>query len=100
MTSAQPHVLGRDRAKPNCTEMPVGETRAPSMPSFSGNRGLAIEEPLIFEIGRSDTTGIDLPEPAHVTSRVGELARTEPIGLPGLSEPETMRHFVRLSQKN
>ena len=23
-----------------------------------------------------------------------------PIGLPGLSEPETMRHYVRLSQKN
>jgi glycine dehydrogenase subunit 2 len=26
--------------------------------------------------------------------------RTEPIGLPGLSEPEAMRHYVRLSQKN
>ncbi len=26
--------------------------------------------------------------------------RAEPIGLPGLSEPETLRHYVRLSQKN
>ena len=26
--------------------------------------------------------------------------RTEPLGLPGLSEPEAMRHYVRLSQKN
>ena len=27
-------------------------------------------------------------------------AQSAPIGLPGLSEPETMRHYVRLSQKN
>jgi glycine dehydrogenase subunit 2 len=68
--------------------------------TFTGNRGLAIEEPLIFEIGRSDTTGVDLPEPPQVASRLGALERTAPIGLPGLSEPETMRHYVRLSQKN
>jgi glycine dehydrogenase subunit 2 len=68
--------------------------------TFTGNRGLAIEEPLIFEIGRSDTTGVDLQEPAPVASRLGKLERTEPIGLVGLSEPETMRHYVRLSQKN
>jgi glycine dehydrogenase subunit 2 len=68
--------------------------------TFSGNRGLAIEEALIFEIGRIDTTGVDLPEPAKFTARLGGLERTEPIGLPGLSEPEAMRHYVRLSQKN
>ncbi len=28
------------------------------------------------------------------------MKRTSEIGLPGLSEPEAMRHFVRLSQKN
>ncbi len=32
--------------------------------------------------------------------RLGGLKRAAPIGLVGLSEPETMRHFVRLSQKN
>jgi glycine dehydrogenase subunit 2 len=68
--------------------------------TFTGNRGLAVEEPLIFEIGRTDTTGVDLGELPQVASRLGKLARTEPIGLPGLSEPETMRHYVRLSQKN
>jgi glycine dehydrogenase subunit 2 len=68
--------------------------------TFSGDRGLEIEEPLIFEIGRADTTGVDLPEPAKFATRLGGLERTQPIGLPGLSEPETMRHFVRLSQKN
>src|SRR5262245_23478515 len=68
--------------------------------TFSGNRGLAIEEALIFEIGRTDTTGVDLEEPAGLASRLGKLARAAPLGLPGLSEPETMRHYVRLSQKN
>src|SRR5262245_42238846 len=68
--------------------------------TFSGNRGLAIEEALIFEIGRSDTTGVDLPEPGKFTARLGGLERIAPIGLSGLSEPETMRHYVRLSQKN
>jgi len=78
----------------------AGEAQVREAETFSGNRGLAIEEPLIFEIGRADTSGVDLPEPARFAPRLGKLARTEPIGLPGLSEPETMRHYVRLSQKN
>src|SRR5262249_51961075 len=65
-----------------------------------GNRGLAIEEALIFEIGRDNTTGVDLEEPAPFAPRLGKLERKEPLGLPGLSEPETMRHYVRLSQRN
>ena len=32
--------------------------------------------------------------------RLGGLARKEPIGLAGLSEPQAMRHYVRLSQRN
>ena len=78
----------------------AGETEVHASETFSGNRGMAIEEPLIFEIGRTDTTGVDLPDPPKFSARLGKLARTEPLGLPGLSEPEAMRHFVRLSQKN
>ena len=78
----------------------AGAAEAHDSETFSGNRGLAIEEPLIFEIGRTETTGVDLPEPEKFSARLGKAIRTEPIGLPGLSEPETMRHFVRLSQKN
>jgi glycine dehydrogenase subunit 2 len=77
-----------------------GETVAPALDTFSGNRGLAIEEGLIFEIGRSETTGVDVEEPPAFAARLGTLARRAPLGLPGLSEPETMRHYVRLSQKN
>ncbi len=78
----------------------AGEAEAGQSETFSGNRGLAIEEPLIFEIGRTDTTGVDLAEPGKFSARLGKLVRKEPLGLPGLSEPEAMRHFVRLSQKN
>src|SRR5215217_7890329 len=64
--------------------------------TFTGNRALAQIEPLIFEIGRPDTTGVDLDEPNEFTPRLGGLERTGDIGLPGLSEPEAMRHYVRL----
>jgi len=77
-----------------------GETVASAPATFSGNRALAIEEGLIFEIGRVDTTGVDIEEPPSFAARLGKLARLAPLGLPGLSEPETMRHYVRLSQKN
>jgi glycine dehydrogenase subunit 2 len=68
--------------------------------TFTGNRGLDIEEPLLFEIGRAETTGVDIDEPAGFQDRLGGHARGEAIGLPGLSEPETLRHYVRLSRKN
>ena len=69
-------------------------------PTFSGDRGLDHEEPLIFERGRLDVSGVDLPDPKPTPSRLGGLERKSPIGLPGLSEPEAVRHYVRLSQKN
>ncbi|MDB5510236.1 MAG: glycine dehydrogenase [Hyphomicrobiales bacterium] len=68
--------------------------------TFTSNRALQMEEALIFETGRHDVTGVDLDEPEPFASRLGALARADAIGLPGLSEPETMRHYVRLSQKN
>ena len=68
--------------------------------TFTGNRALQQIEPLIFEIGHPETTGVDIDAPAPFKSRLGAHARQGEIGLPGLSEPETMRHYVRLSQKN
>jgi glycine dehydrogenase subunit 2 len=68
--------------------------------TFTGNRGLDQEEPLLFEIGRLETTGVDVDEAPDVAPRLGGLERKGAIGLPGLSEPETMRHYVRLSRRN
>ena len=67
----------------------------------SGNRALMLEEPLLFEIGNTDMTGVDLPEiDPSATTRMGGLERVDPIGLAGLSEPETVRHYTRLSRQN
>ena len=68
--------------------------------TFTGNRALQVEEPLIFETGRLDVTGVDVAAPAQVASRLGAFERRGSMGLPGLTEPEAMRHYVRLSQKN
>jgi glycine dehydrogenase subunit 2 len=68
--------------------------------TFTGNRALQIEEPLLFEIGRVETTGIDIDPPENFSPRLGKHERKAAINLPGLSEPEAMRHYVRLSQKN
>jgi glycine dehydrogenase subunit 2 len=68
--------------------------------TVTGNRALQLEEPLLFERGRLDQTGVDLPEAKHPRARLVGLERNRDIGLPGLSEPETVRHYTRLSRQN
>jgi glycine dehydrogenase subunit 2 len=68
--------------------------------TYTGNRGLQIEEPLIFETGELESSGVDFEEPEAFESRLGDMERRESMGLPGLSEPEAMRHYVRLSRMN
>jgi glycine dehydrogenase subunit 2 len=67
-------------------------------------QGLEWREPPIFERGAKGRSGVslgasDVPlvDPTQV---FGALARKEPAGLPEVSEPEAIRHFVRLSQWN
>jgi glycine dehydrogenase subunit 2 len=68
--------------------------------TYSGNKGLNLESPLIFEQGLAGRIGVDMAEPKQVKSRLGSIARKKPIGLPDLSEPQVLRHFVRLSRQN
>jgi glycine dehydrogenase subunit 2 len=68
--------------------------------TITGNRALMLEEPLIFELDAANSTGVDIEEAPVVSQRLGGLARDEAIGLPGLSEPETVRHYTRLSRQN
>jgi glycine dehydrogenase subunit 2 len=78
----------------------AGDVASTAPATFTGNRALRIEEALIFEIGRPQVSGVDLDEPKPFAPRLAGLERTAPIGLPGLSEPEAVRHYVRLSRNN
>ncbi len=68
--------------------------------TFTGNRALDMEEALIFEAGRLDATGVDIEDPPPFGSRLGPTAGASAPELPGLTEPEAVRHYVRLSRDN
>ncbi len=70
-----------------------------SAPTVTGNRALMLEEPLLFEIGSRGQTGVDFEPHAAGSSRLGGLERGG-VDLPGLSEPEAVRHYTRLSRQN
>jgi len=76
----------------------LGREHAPE--TTAGHHGLEWEEPLLFELDSAGRAGVDLPEVGLEKNRLGGLERRRPIGLPGLSEPQVVRHFVRLSRKN
>ena len=102
--------------RPSAPANEQGETQ-----TVTGNRALMLEEPLIFEIGSIEQTGVDFerspaqagaqgearsapsgapgPRPAP-GNRLAGLERNREIRLPGLSEPETVRHYTRLSRQN
>jgi glycine dehydrogenase subunit 2 len=67
-------------------------------------KGLQFKEPPIFERGAPGRSGasiakLDVPE-VDLQEELGALSRRVPAGLPEVSEPEAIRHFVRLSQWN
>ncbi|HEX6375962.1 MAG TPA: aminomethyl-transferring glycine dehydrogenase subunit GcvPB [Allosphingosinicella sp.] len=82
--------------------------------TWTGNRALMLEEPLLFEIGSAERSGVDLGGVRLAPRRGGPMEwpmdevswetyqfnRAQPIGLPGLSEPEAVRHYTRLSRQN
>jgi glycine dehydrogenase subunit 2 len=88
------------------TMNPVGRPTAietvetPQVQTISGDRGLDHEEPLLFELGRKGMCGVDIPRTDISDARLNGLRRKESVGLPGLSEPEVVRHYVRLSRMN
>ncbi len=91
-------------AIPNASGWKPAMTRIDSeAATTTGNRALMLEEALIFEIGDSETCGVDFPadiSPSARPTALGGLARSATIGLPGLSEPQTVRHYTRLSRQN
>ena len=86
---------------------------SPEYRTVTGNRALMLEEPLLFEIGDTQTTGVDFevdcspakagvqePRLAGLRPSPENLLRTSPIGLAGLTEPQAVRHYTRLSRQN
>ncbi len=57
-------------------------------------------EPLLFEIGDTEHSGVDIPEVEIDAGFLGGFERQSPIDLAGLTEPEALRHYVRLSRLN
>lgn len=64
--------------------------------------GLLLDEPLIFERSRAGRTGADVPQPEAPATQFlpADLVRQPIEGFPEVSEPEVLRHFLRLSQWN
>ncbi|WP_421760717.1 aminomethyl-transferring glycine dehydrogenase subunit GcvPB [Devosia sp.] len=67
--------------------------------STSGS-SLLPNEPLLFEIGDTEHSGVDLPDVTITSEFLGGHERKSDIDLAGLTEPEAMRHYVRLSRLN
>ncbi|MCB1517196.1 MAG: aminomethyl-transferring glycine dehydrogenase subunit GcvPB [Hyphomicrobiaceae bacterium] len=65
-----------------------------------GGAALLPDEPLLFEIGGPDHSGVDLDDIEIDDAFLGGQKRETPLDLPGLTEPEAMRHYVRLSRLN
>jgi glycine dehydrogenase subunit 2 len=66
----------------------------------AGASALLPDEPLLFEIGDTEHSGVDLPEVEIDGSFLGGFERKSEIDLAGLTEPEALRHYVRLSRLN
>jgi glycine dehydrogenase subunit 2 len=79
----------------------VDDLPGEALATSSGDRGLMLEEPLIFELGRPGTCGVDLDGPeGDVLPGLTRFLRQAEAALPGLTEPETVRHYTRLSRQN
>ena len=76
-----------------------GDVPALGPATTTGNRALMLEEPLLFEIGSREQTGVDFDHRPESSDALGGLLRTS-LDLPGLSEPQAVRHYTRLSRQN
>ncbi|MAH04934.1 MAG: aminomethyl-transferring glycine dehydrogenase subunit GcvPB [Alphaproteobacteria bacterium] len=63
------------------------------------NRALHYEEKFLWDHQQTDHSGVDLPAVDGSINKTGITARAA-TGLPNLSEPQILRHFVRLSTLN
>ena len=82
----------------NTQGRPTGTGTSGGMSSTGS--ALLPNEPLLFEIGDTEHSGVDLADAQIDGSFLGGFERRAPLDLAGLTEPEAMRHYVRLSRLN
>ncbi|HZV10296.1 MAG TPA: aminotransferase class V-fold PLP-dependent enzyme, partial [Novosphingobium sp.] len=79
----------------------MGTAEAATAATASGDRALNLEEALIFELAGPGGCGVDMEAPAlPPVAGLERFLRQAPAALPGLSEPEVVRHYTRLSRQN
>lgn len=79
----------------------MGTAESAATVTASGDRALMLEEALIFELAAPGGTGVDIdPVEAAPLPGLARFLRRDIAALPGLSEPETVRHYTRLSRQN
>ncbi len=85
----------------NSTGRPTRASEAPSKKVDDlKNASLLPNEPLLFETGDIEHCGVDLPDVEIDNEYLAGFERESLLNLPGLSEPEALRHYVRLSRLN
>ena len=80
----------------------MGEAGQAGVPATSsGDYGLMLEEPLSFELGAEGKCGVDIEDADRAPmAGLSRFLRKQAPDLPGLAEPETVRHYTRLSRQN
>jgi len=90
--------------KPSMEKVGGTAAAADEVGAGGATRGLAYEEPLLFEHAAADRIGVSLPAPTGRWDPALELpaglVREDVPGLPTLGELEVVRHFTRLSAWN
>ena len=81
----------------NTQERPTGPSTVGAATTGSA---LLPDEPLVFEFGDTEHSGVDLPDVDFAPTHLGGFERRSPLNLAGLTEPEALRHYVRLSRLN
>lgn len=89
--------MNRDRSPLAPAEAKIGPK--PRLRRFHQARW---DEPLLFELGTPGERGVLVPAPGVPLDDTlpDELRRAAPPALPELSQPQVLRHFLRLSQEN
>ena len=103
LEAALKEVLASDAINPAGwqPDAPVAGDRA-TAPTTTGNRALMLEEPLIFEIGdtRHDRRRFRPTARRRRRPRLAASRATRRSACPACREPETVRHYTRLSRQN